>query len=274
SWNGQNITQAGTFTATLTAASGCDSVATLNFTVSQNLTSTTNASICTAQISYTCHGQNVKQAGSYTETCTAASGCDSVATLNLTVNQNVTSTANTSICTAQLPYTWNGQNITQAGTYTATFTAISGCDSVATLNLTVSQNLTSTTDQTICNAQLPYTWNGQNITQAGTFTATLTAESGCDSIATLNLTVSQNITSTTDQTICAAQLPYSWNGQSITQAGTYTATLTAASGCDSIATLNLVVIQNVTSTTDQTICTAQLPYTWNSQSISQNGDNE
>src|SRR5690606_32557957 len=118
--------------------------------------------------------------------------------------QNVTSTTNTSICTAQLPYTWNGQNITQAGTYTANLTAASGCDSIATLNLIVNQNVTSTTNTSICIAQLPYTWNGQNITQAGTFTATLTAASGCDSVATLNLTVSQNVTSTTDEAICTA----------------------------------------------------------------------
>src|SRR5690606_30222522 len=87
----------------------------------------------------------------------------------------------------------------------------------------------------------PYQWNGQNITQAGTYTATLTAASGCDSVATLNLSVNQTLTSTTDLAICTAQLPYQWNGQSITQAGTYTTSLTAASGCDSVATLNLAV---------------------------------
>src|SRR5690606_7186608 len=104
----------------------------------------------------------------------------------------------------QLPYTWNGQNITQTGTYTATLTAASGCDSVATLNLTVDQNVISTTNTSICTAQFPYTWNGQSITQAGTFTATLKAVSGCDSVATLNLTVNQNVTSTTNETICNA----------------------------------------------------------------------
>src|SRR5690606_958779 len=257
-WNGQSITQAGTYTATLTAVSGCDSVATLNLTVNQNVTSTTNTSICTAQLPYTWNGQNITQTGTFTATLTAASGCDSVATLNLTVNQNVTSTTNTSICTAQLPYNLKGQKITQAGTFTATLTAASGCDSVATLNLTVNQNVTSTTNTSICTAQLPYTWNGQNITQAGTYTANLTAASGCDSVATLNLTVNQNVTSTTNTSSCTAQLPYTWNGQIITQAGTYTATLTAVSGCDSVATLNLTVNQNVTSTTNTSICTAQL----------------
>src|SRR5690606_33425861 len=197
-------TQAGTYTATLTAASGCDSVATLNLTVSQNITSTTDQTICTAQLPITWNGQSITQAGTYTATLTAASGCDSVATLNLTVNQNVTSTTNTSICTAQLRYTWNGQNITQAGTYTANLTAASAGDSVANLNRNVTPTLPSTTNPSICTAQLPYTWNGQNITQAGTYTANLTAASGCDSVATLNLTISQNVTSTTNETICTA----------------------------------------------------------------------
>ena len=88
---------------------------------------------------------------------TSASGCDSVATLVLTVNPVLTSTTNTSICNNQLPYTWNGQTINAAGSYTADLTSASGCDSVATLNLTVNPVLTSTTNTTICTNQLPYT---------------------------------------------------------------------------------------------------------------------
>jgi gliding motility-associated-like protein len=53
------------------------------------------------------------------------------------VGAAVTSTTNTSICSAQLPYQWNGQSLTQGGTYTATLKNTAGCDSVATLNLTV-----------------------------------------------------------------------------------------------------------------------------------------
>ena len=48
---------------------------------------------------------------------------------------------NVSICGNQLPFTWNGQNYNAPGTYTATFSNASGCDSIATLNLVVN-NLT------------------------------------------------------------------------------------------------------------------------------------
>ena len=140
-----------------------------------------------------------------------------------------------------MPYTWNGQTINAAGTYTANLISAAGCDSIATLNLTVNATLTSTTNTTICDNQLPYTWNGQTINAAGTYTANLISAAGCDSIATLNLTVNATLTSTTNTTICNNQLPYTWNGQTINAAGTYTANLISAAGCDSIATLNLTV---------------------------------
>jgi hypothetical protein len=43
-----------------------------------------------------------------------------------------------------------------AGTYTANLLTVAGCDSVATLNLSINDVLTSTTDITICSNQVPY----------------------------------------------------------------------------------------------------------------------
>ena len=76
----------------------------------------------------------------------------------------------------------------------------------------MSPEVTSTTDETICENELPYTWNGNTYNAAGTYSVTLISEAGCDSIATLNLTVSPAVTSTTDETICENELPYTWNG--------------------------------------------------------------
>ena len=56
--------------------------------------------------------------------------------------------------------------------------------------------------------------------------------------------------------MCANTLPYSWNGLSITQAGTYTATLQNDAGCDSIATLVLATspVADATITGGNPIC--------------------
>ncbi len=73
----------------------------------------------------------------YIVTGTDGSGCSNTSYITVTIN-NSNIVTNTTICQPQLPYTWNGQTINNAGTYTATFTNMYGCDSVETLNLTVS----------------------------------------------------------------------------------------------------------------------------------------
>jgi hypothetical protein len=57
--------------------------------------------------------------------------------------QSNSSTTNLSIPSTQLPYTWNGLTFNAAGTQTDTLTNAAGCDSLATLNLTVTYDLPS-----------------------------------------------------------------------------------------------------------------------------------
>jgi gliding motility-associated-like protein len=100
---------------------------------------------------------------------------------------------------------------------------------------------TSLTRDTVCSNQLPYVWNNNSYNSAGTYSVTLTNSRGCDSIATLALVVKLTSSSITRDTICANFLPYLWNGNSYPAAGTYTVTLVNSVGCDSLATLQLVV---------------------------------
>ncbi|WP_165760204.1 hypothetical protein, partial [Niastella populi] len=120
-----------------------------------------------------------------------------ISTLILTVNDVLRDTTTATICTNQLPYSWNGLSITAAGTYSDTLTSAAGCDSIINLILTVNDVLSDTTTATICTNQLPYNWNGINITAAGTFSDTLTSSNGCDSISTLILTVNDVLSDTT-----------------------------------------------------------------------------
>lgn len=80
--------------------------------------------------------------GSYTVVGVNASCGDSDPSTAIVINDPTTSTTNTTICSNQLPYTWNGIARSVAGTYTYTTTNTNGCDSVATLNLTVNTSPT------------------------------------------------------------------------------------------------------------------------------------
>jgi len=90
----------------------------------------TNASDC---VSYTweANGATYNTSGQYSFN----SNCQDY-TLNLTINLATTSTVNANITQGET-YSFNGQNLTTAGTYTATLQNAAGCDSVVTLNLTV-----------------------------------------------------------------------------------------------------------------------------------------
>jgi hypothetical protein len=127
----------------------------------------------------------------------------------LTVAQSASSQTPVSVCASALPYNWNGTNYTAAGTYTFTTTTVNGCDSVATLVLTVNASSSSTTIASGCNS---YLWNGVTYTTSGVRTFTTTNAVGCDSLAILNLfvtsttpTVSPAITQTLISNLCGAR---------------------------------------------------------------------
>jgi hypothetical protein len=132
-------------------------------------------------------------------------------------------------------YTWNGTTYIQSGQYSFQTTSANGCDSTATLNLTIHQPTTSSTSYTACGN---YSWNGNNYIQSGQYTFLTTNAQGCDSTATLNLTINQPTSATQNQ---SAIDNYTWpvNGQTYTQSGIYTAVIPNAAGCDSTITLNL-----------------------------------
>ena len=106
-------------------------------------------------------------------------------TLNLLRSVD-TSTTNTSICTSQLPYTWNGNTCNTAGTYYAHFSSVKGCDSVSSLKLKIKITSSSDTTVTACKT---YAWNGANYTSSGTYSWHGTGAGGCDSTARLHLTI-------------------------------------------------------------------------------------
>src|SRR5688500_8440319 len=271
SWNGVDYTAAGVYVDSLINAAGCDSIATLILTVNPVLTDTTTVTICANQLPYSWNGVDYTAAGVYVDSLTTAAGCDSIATLILNVDPVLTDSTTVTICANQLPYTWNGVSYTAAGVYVDSLVTAAGCDSIATLILNVDPVLTDSTTVTICANQLPYTWNGVSYTAAGVYVDSLVTAAGCDSIATLILNVDPVLTDSTTVTICANQLPYTWNGVSYTAAGVYVDSLVTAAGCDSIATLILNVDPVLTDSTTVTICANQLPYTWNGVSYTAAG---
>ncbi|MFN8301742.1 MAG: T9SS type A sorting domain-containing protein [Saprospiraceae bacterium] len=265
-FNNQTLTESGTYTAVYPDVHGCDSTTTLLLEVLPPLGSAESATICAGE-TYSFNGLDLGTTGAYMAFYTTPAGCDSIVTLNLTVLPANTTTINASICPGET-YVFNGQNFDNEGQYSASFTDVNGCDSTVTLNLNILPLGNSTTTATIC-ANETYNFNGQILSQAGSYTATLTGVNGCDSIANLVLTVLPLSNGAETATICANE-SYNFHGQMLSQSGIYTAILTAANGCDSIVTLTLTVLPTHQSTQNVSICAGE-SYQYNGTSYTQGG---
>ncbi len=262
-WNNVEFTAAGTQTATLSTVNDCDSVVTMTLYVNPTYNVTDERTVCDNELPILWNNVEFTAAGTQTATLSTINDCDSVVTMTLHVNPTYNVTDEYTVCDNELPIIWNGVEFTAAGTQTATLSTINNCDSVVTMTLTVNPIYQVADTQTICVNQLPYTWNEVEFTQAGTQTTTLQSVNGCDSVVTMTLTVVNSLEGTDAQTICASELPYTWNGVEFTQAGTQTVSLQTVNGCDSVVTMTLHVnpIYNVTD--GRTVCDNELPIIWN-----------
>ena len=200
--------------------------------------------ICFGSV-YTWNGKEYDRSGAYTETLVSeVTGCDSIVTLMLKVNDILTSTETVEICFGG-SFQFGETTITEAGEYKETFVTADGCDSVVTLNAIVLPDYRKTYNEVICQGE-EFTGHGfNNVTRAGTYTLDLKSVTGCDSTITLNLTVLSGDTTRIEQTITTEDLPYEYQGKVYpegTVPGVYIDTINISTGnCDDVIILTLTI---------------------------------
>jgi hypothetical protein len=265
-FHGLVLTEAGQYVDTLTTAEGCDSVIILNLIVHPTYLTQIEVSICGGG-TYDFHGQELTESGIYFDTLSSQFGCDSVIELELEFLPAPVTAIEASICDGEV-YIFHGSQLTESGVYSDTLSTAEGCDSVIVLTLIVHPEYTIQLNIEICGGQ-SYNFNGQNLTEAGEYSALLQSQFGCDSLVFLNLSVVPVLSSSIEVNICDGE-GFEFGGQLLTQAGIYTDTLISQFGCDSIVTLNLIVHPVYDIELDITIC-ANESYELDNQQLSQAG---
>ncbi len=264
-FNGQILTNSGTYTTQLTGLNGCDSTIVLNLTVLPDYTETFQVAIC-ANDTFTFEGGVFTEEGVYAVTYQGANGCDSTLVLELTVLPVAVSSFDVSVCDGE-SFEYNGVVLTESGVYEFVYPGqgLNGCDSVEVLQLAIFPAIPVTEiSVAVCQGQ-SYVYNNSILTLPGTYTFNLSSATGCDSTVALTLSVISVTTTAITANICAGD-SYPFNGQLLTTPGVYTATLEAASGCDSIVVLTLtqtIVNTNVTAQGNTLIAQAtNATYQW------------
>ncbi len=247
--NNFNVSEAGVYTQTLQTVNGCDSIVTLTLNVNPIFNTELTATICQGQV-YTENNFNVSEAGVYTQTLQTVNGCDSIITLTLNILPSYNTNLTATICQGS-ELNISGFNVSEAGVYTQTNTAVNGCDSIVTLTVTELPTVHTNLTLTICEGT-SLNFSGFNVSEAGVYTQTHTSVNGCDSIVTLTVTELPTVHTDLTLTICEGTSLY-FSGFNVSEAGIYTQTHTAVNGCDSIVTLTVSVNPTFDTTLNATI---------------------
>ncbi|MBP5650580.1 MAG: T9SS type A sorting domain-containing protein [Bacteroidales bacterium] len=141
----------------------------------------------TACDSFRWNNELFTESGNYERNLYTQHNCDSVVTLQLTINHSKVTTIDTTVCDV---FVWNNQSYETSGNYQQSFTTVQHCDSTVYVHLTVKKSTTGSDHIYLCNNQLPYNYNNiYTVTTAGTFTVHTENAAGCDSSITLTVSV-------------------------------------------------------------------------------------
>ena len=194
-------------------------------------------------------GVTYTQSGIYTNTYINLNGCDSLHTLNLTINNSDT---NSTIVVQCDSYTWPVNGVTYTSSINDTTISInsSGCVEINILDLTINYSDIFTLIDTACDS---YTWPVNGVTYSSSAIDTVIAVNafGCFDTSILNLTVNSSTSSITNISACDS---YYWNGQIYNSSGSYNNTSINSNGCDSNSTLNLTINVSYNIYNNESIC--------------------
>lgn len=244
-----------TATHLLENAIGCDSIITLDLTILETSSSTAVHEACESftWINGITYSESNNTAIHIIEN---AAGCDSIISLDLTINKNSISTDQQEACES---YTWiDGVTYTEDNnTAIHIIENVAGCDSIITLDLSILANSEGIDEIESCES---YTWiDGITYTENNnSATHVLENAVGCDSIITLNLTILEETESIDSHEEC---LSYTWiDGITYTESNNMaTHIIENAVGCDSTITLNLNILENLEGIDVIEACES---YTW------------
>lgn len=186
-------TETGTYYDTIPGQGDNDSILIINLSIKKNMSSEI-VEVCDEYISPS-DKYVWSSSGVYQDTLINVSGCDSIITVFLTVKNSTAVSETVSACDEYVSpsgkYVWKS-----SGVYMDTLINIKGCDSLINVNLTISNSVTVSKIVAACNEYRSpsghYTW-----TNSGVYRDTLINVSGCDSVITVILTVTDIDTSIT-----------------------------------------------------------------------------
>lgn len=243
-FEGNMLTEPGIYKSIHRTAINCDSTIELHLKVIEPIYSSITDSFC-VHGSYLFGGLELSSPGLYSHTFKSALGCDSIVNLTLLAKSPIKTSITKKICQGGT-YIFDGEILSNGGTYSKTYVSTSGCDSIVSLLLQLNPPMKKDTIINICSGS-SYLFANQVLSVGGDYSHTFQNETGCDSVVNLHLNIIRPKEATINEEICADEY-YQFGHLRLNMSGVYSRTVSSENGCDSIITLNLHVRKVYSST--------------------------
>ncbi|KAA3621368.1 MAG: T9SS C-terminal target domain-containing protein [Bacteroidetes bacterium] len=242
--------EAGTYSQNYTSAVGCDSTVQVTLNVLPNFETQELMTICEGE-EVLIFGEIHSQDGLFSESYLASNGCDSTHFVQLNVLPPVHTFENISPCTGEVINVF-GEEVSQSGTFSVTFSGINNCDSIHTITVEFVDEIFTNQSITICQGETVDIF-GEATFEQGNYAAIFQSQAGCDSTHQVELIVLDTISTESFHTICDGETLELF-GESFSDSGTYMAAFEAINGCDSFHYAHLDVLPIASSFQNLSIC--------------------
>ncbi len=250
-YNGQQLAAGTSTDFTYMSAQGCDSVLTVTVEELEVYASPLALQACTGStVDY--NGVPLPPGTTVDFTLAAQNGCDSVVTITVAEIETIYEELEYETCAGTF-ITYDGQQLPPGTTTDFTFQSVLGCDSIVTVTVDESGILTGAVQLEAC-AGTTTMYNGQPLAAGSVTDFSFLTPLGCDSIVTVTVDELENFASPLALSACTGTTA-TYNGQALQPGSVTDFTLTAVNGCDSVVTVTVEELFDVTGSLQLEACT-------------------
>lgn len=252
--NGIPYTTPGIFVQEIPSAMGCDSILTIEIDNIDSVTGTTSASFCPGG-SVVVNGETFNSVGTFSQTLTSASGCDSLLTVLITEDSAVQVNEAYTLCEGE-QLEINGEIYSTTGNFTQNIPSTTGCDTLLQLDIEVLPVMNTTESYSICPGGSVVV-NGETYDMEGTFVQMINNNTACPSTLTIIIDQEDNPAITETHVICngGSVIVY---GEEYNAAGTYVQMVDLGNGCLTEVTAIVTVDSSMDVTENYSICPGEV----------------
>ncbi|MCB0636168.1 MAG: gliding motility-associated C-terminal domain-containing protein [Lewinella sp.] len=249
-YGGVSLAPGETADVVLTSSNGCDSIVTVTVVPDDLPPVPVTLSVCPGDTLY--YQNTPLLPGDIQDFLLLASnGCDSLVTVTVTAAPTYADTLQLQTCPSDTVF-YAGTALLAGDTMDFSLLSALGCDSIVTVMVEALPVFTDTLDLMACPGDTVF-YAGASLLPGDQQAFTLTAANGCDSVVTVNVQMLETFSSSLTLTTCMG-IPVMYQGVSLPPGAVQDFTLQASNGCDSVVTVTVEEVDDLSSTLELMTC--------------------